>query len=105
MFGNVKEYRVIEITKKVLEKKKWSLDEFDKNVVKEIENTLENKGFVFALGKKISKVNVVKGLYIFKKESKNNEYVFVFDKTEFVEDIREEVILEFEDALEISPFR
>lgn len=100
MFGNIKEYKVLEITKKVLEKKKWSLVEFDKEVIKEVEDVLENKGFVFALGKKIDKNKIVKCLYIFKKESKDNEDVFVFNKTEFVEDIREEIILEFEDALD-----
>ena len=100
MFGNVKEYKVIEITKKVIEKKKWSLEEFDKNDIKEIEDTLNNNGFIFALGKKLDKNRIIKGLYIFKKDKKDNEDIFVFDKTIFVEEIREEVIVEFEDALD-----
>lgn len=71
MFGNIKEYKVLEITKKVLEKKKWSLDEFDSIVIDEIEKTLDNDGFVLALGRKIEKNKIVKGVYIYlKRKSK-----------------------------------
>ena len=100
MFGNVKEYKVLEITKKVLEKKKWSLDQFDESIIKEVEDVLDNSGFVVALGKKIDKDKIVKCLYIFNREFKDNENIFVFNKIESVEDIREDVILEFEDALD-----
>ena len=55
MFGNIKEYKVLEITKKVLEKKKWSLDEFDSSVMDEINETLNNDGLVLALGRKVEK--------------------------------------------------
>ena len=100
MFGNIKEYRVIEITKKILEKNKWSLEEFDKKDIEFVNEILDNNGFVLALGKKLNKIKVAKGLYIFKKEVKNNEIVCVFDKAIFVEDIREEVILEFENVID-----
>ena len=100
MFGNIKEYKVLEVTKKTLEKKKWIFDELDGKVVKEIEETLENKGFVFALGKKIDKKKIIKGVYIFKLESKDDEKVLIFDKKVFAEEIREEVIFEFEDAID-----
>ena len=100
MFGNVKEYKVIEITKKIIQNKKWSLEEFDNKDIELVEDVLNNNGFVFALGKKIEKKKIVKGIYIFGKIKKDNDDVFIFNKTIFVEDIREEVICEFEDALD-----
>jgi hypothetical protein len=100
MFGNVKEYKVIEITKKIIQNKKWSLEEFDNKDIELVEDVLNNNGFVFALGKKIEKKKIVKGIYIFDKIKKDNDDVFIFNKTIFVEDIREEVICEFEDALD-----
>ena len=100
MFGNVKEYKVIEITKKIIQNKKWSLEEFDNKDIELVEDVLNNNGFVFALGKKIEKKKIVKGIYIFDKIKKDNDDVFIFNKTIFVEDIREEVIFEFEDALD-----
>lgn len=100
MFGNVKEYRVIEITKKVLEKKKWSLEEFDKECLDKINEVLSNDGLIFALGRKIEKKKIVKGLYIFNKQIKDDESMIVFEKTIFAEDIREEVLFEFEDAID-----
>lgn len=100
MFGNIKEYKVLEITKKVFEKKKWSLDEFDSTVINEIEKTLDNDGFVLALGRKIEKKKIVKGIYIFKKETKDNENIINFDKNVFVENIREEIIDDFENAVD-----
>ena len=100
MFGNVKEYRVIEITKKVLEKKKWSLEEFDKESLDKIDEILDNDGLIFALGRKVDKKKIIKGLYLFNKQTKDDEIIIVFDKTIFVEDIRDEVIFEFEDAID-----
>ena len=100
MFGNVKEYRVIEITKKVLEKKKWSLEEFDKESLDKIDEILDNDGLIFALGRKVDKKKIIKGLYLFNKQTKDDETIIVFDKTIFVEDIRDEVIFEFEDAID-----
>ena len=100
MFGNVKEYRVIEITKKVLEKKKWSLEEFDKEGLDKIDEILDNDGLIFALGRKVDKKKIIKGLYLFNKQTKDDEIIIVFDKTIFVEDIRDEVIFEFEDAID-----
>ena len=100
MFGNIKEYKVLEITKKVLEKKKWSLDEFDSSVMDEINETLNNDGLVLALGRKVEKNKIVKGVYIFKKEIRDDENIITFDKNVFVEEIREEIVRDFENAVD-----
>lgn len=100
MFGNIKEYKVLEITKKVLEKKKWSLDEFDSSVMDEINETLNNDGLVLALGRKVEKNKIVKGVYIFKKEIRDNENIISFVKNVFVEEIREEIVRDFENAVD-----
>lgn len=100
MFGNIKEYKVLEITKKVFEKKKWSLDEFDSSVMDEINETLNNDGLVLALGRKVEKNKIVKGVYIFKKEIRDDENIITFDKNVFVEEIREEIVRDFENAVD-----
>lgn len=100
MFGNIKEYSVLEVTKKVIEKNKVSFDEFSKKDLKEIENILDDKGLVFALAKKIDKKKVVKGLYLFKLEIKEEQKTLIFDKNIFVEEIKEEVLVEFEELLD-----
>lgn len=103
MFGSIKGYEVLEITKKTIEKKKWSLEELeniDSEIIKKIEEVLESKGFVFAFGKKINKRRVIKGIYIFKLVTNEDGKILIFDKKMFVEDISEEIIFEFEDALD-----
>lgn len=100
MFGNIKEYSVLEVTKKVIEKNKVSFDEFSKKDLKEIEIVLADKGLVFALAKKIDKKKVVKGLYLFKLEIKEDQKTLIFDKNIFAEEIREEILVEFEEALD-----
>ena len=72
MFGNVKEYKVIEITKKIIQNKKWSLEEFDNKDIELIEDVLNNNGFVFALGKKIEKKKA-------RKEEKGDEYTINYN--------------------------
>lgn len=103
MFGSIKGYKVFEITTKLLKNGKWSFEEISKNnekIVEEIENVLDNKGLVFALGKKIDKNRVVKAVYIFKTDLNGDEKVLVFDKKIFSEKISEDVISEFENNID-----
>ena len=100
MFGSIKEYKTLEITKKVLQNGKWSFGEFDKNLVKELFEVLNNGGFIFALGKKIEKNKVVKGIYVFKLEKQGDDKILVFDKSLFTEEIREEVLNKFIENLD-----
>ena len=55
VFGNIKEYSVLEVTKKVIEKNKVSFDEFAKKDLKEI--ALEAEFF-----KRLEKENIMKNL-------------------------------------------
>ena len=73
MFGKIKEYNIFEITKKVIEKEKWSFSEFDEKIVTEIEEALVDGGFVFGIGKKENKVKIAKGIYIFKLTKNEDE--------------------------------
>lgn len=100
LFGSIKEYKTLEITKKVLQNGKWSFGEFDKNLVKELFEVLNNGGFIFALGKKIEKNKVVKGIYVFKLEKQGDDKILVFDKSLFTEEIREEVLNKFIENLD-----
>lgn len=100
MFGSIKEYKILEITKGVLKKGKWSFDEFDKKLVDELTDVVNNGGFIFALGKKIDKKKIVKGIYIFKLEKQGDDKILVFDKKIFSEAIREEVLNRFIENLD-----
>ena len=100
MFGSIKEYKTLEITKKVLQNGKWSFGEFDKNLVKELFEVLNNGGFIFALGKKIEKNKVVKGIYVFKLEKQGDDKILVFDRSLFTEEVREEVLNKFIENLD-----
>ena len=100
LFGSIKEYKTLEITKKVLQNGKWSFGEFDKNLVKELFEVLNNGGFIFALGKKIEKNKVVKSIYVFKLEKQGDDKILVFDKSLFTEEIREEVLNKFIENLD-----
>ena len=100
LFGSIKEYKTLEITKKVLQNGKWSFGEFDKNLVKELFEVLNNGGFIFALGKKIEKNKVVKGIYVFKLEKQGDDKILVFDRSLFTEEVREEVLNKFIENLD-----
>lgn len=100
MFGKIKEYNIFEITKKVIEKEKWSFSEFDKKIVTEIEEALVDGGFVFGIGKKENKVKIAKGIYIFKLTKNEDEKVLVFDRCVFSEKIRDEVIEKYIENLD-----
>lgn len=103
MFGNIKEYKIFEITKGVLEKGKWDLEEIKKenpDIVDELKDVINNKGVIFALGRKIDKKKIVKGIYIFKCKIKETEKILIFDRTLFSEVIRDEVINQFEDEVD-----
>ena len=103
MFGNIKEYKLFEITKRVLEKEKWDLKEIKKenpDIIDELNDVIDNKGVIFALGRKIDKKKIVKGIYIFKCEVKEQEKILTFDRTLFSEVIRDEVIHQFEDEID-----
>lgn len=103
MFGSVDNYEVFEITIKKIEKKKWSfkeLEEKDAKIMENIKSVLEGKGLVYALGRKVNKEKVIKGIYIFNYEEKDGEKLLIFDKKMFVEEIPEKDITEFEEALD-----
>ncbi len=100
LFGSIKEFKILEITKRVLQKGKWSFEEFDKNLVNELSEVLNDGGFIFALGKKIEKNKIVKGIYIFRLEKQGDEKILVFDKSIFAEVIREEVLNKFVENLD-----
>lgn len=103
MFGNIREYKLFEITKSVLEKEKWDLKEIKKenpDIIDELKDVISNKGVIFALGRKIDKKKIVKGIYIFKCEIKEKEKILIFDRALFSEVIRDEVIHQFEDEID-----
>lgn len=79
VFWKVKGHTGIQITKENLHNKKYSFDEIkdaDHNIVKEVEENLENGGIIFGLTNK----KIIKALYLFKLTTKGKQKVLVFDK-------------------------
>jgi len=79
----VKGYTGFQLKLEDFEKQKYSFEEIDdKNLTKEIKSTLKNGGVVFGLSKK----NIVKAVYTFKLETRENKKILICDKKIILEE-------------------
>ncbi len=89
ILGNIKGYRVCNITKKSMEKENYinELQEIDSNIKEDIINVLENKGYIYGLEAN----NLVKAVYLFDCTKNDNKKIIVFNKSLYTEDTKNKI--------------
>lgn len=97
-FWRVKGYTGTRLTKEKLRNENYSFDEIksvEKNIVKQIEENLENGGVVFGL----SKNKIIKAIYFFKLTTNGKEKTLIFDKKVILDEVNK-CVKEFENDID-----
>lgn len=84
MFGSIKGYTYSNISKRLLKKEEYlsEVKEKDKDIEKEIQEIIQNKGFIRVLRKK----KIIKAIYLFEKKDNN----LIFKKSIITDEIDKE---------------